>query len=787
MKKTRIPVLEIYLVILVLIGIYFRFNGQDWNQGTNLHPDEYGLTNTLTQLKMPASLADYFNTRVSPLSPYMKYDINGKETVNGPDNRMRWGQWPMIILRAAAERTGNTQYDDLRLMGRALSAIADLLVLLLIYAIGRRLYDHQIGLLAAALSGLAVMQIQQAHFMTVDPYGVLFCTLAMYAAVRVAQAPGALRLEVTYRPNLGVLGWYLLFGVAFGMALASKINLLPLGGMVLVAALISIADLKLRSRQDLWRLLAIYAGFLLLSALAALITFRLVQPMSFRAPSGDTGLLTLHLNPDWVESMKVASSESTGIGGGPPAEQWSRRPAIIFPLVNMLLWGMGLPLGLAVWAGVFAAGWRLVRYGENWKAHLLPLVWTLGYFLFMGTRWVTSIRYFLPIYPFLCLFAAWGLLTWWRAARPGAESAVQGVSQAARRILPGLAFLVVVLGTLAWAYAFTQAVYRTPHTRLQAARWMFANVPGPFHLTIQGSDGTQTSQPVPAPEGLLVTAFTPYTQAFTAAATGQLGQVLLPHVSAPGADGSLHLTISSDAQAAEILGETDVPIRSAGVGSGAGPAEGSFQGVALEKGRTYYLTASTTGEQVANIWHTVVANEDWDEGLPPRLDGWDPFGELYTGTTMNVRWADDENKRKMFLDVLNQTDYIILPSQRGIWSTCRLPLTYPMTIAYYRALFAGQLGFEPVGKFDAPMQIGPLNVSDVGGTFALGQPAQLPLFNHNLLAAEEAFSVYDHPPVWIFKKGPNFSLQAAADLLNGIDLGKVIVQSPRYATGPICQ
>jgi hypothetical protein len=28
----------------------------------------------------------------------------------------------------------------------------------------------------------------------------------------------------------------------------------------------------------------------------------------------------------------------------------------------------------------------------------------------MGTRWVKSVRYFLPIYPFLCLLAAWLLI-----------------------------------------------------------------------------------------------------------------------------------------------------------------------------------------------------------------------------------------------------------------------------------------------------------------------------------------------------------------------------------------
>ncbi len=51
-----------------------------------------------------------------------------------------------------AELTGNTGYNEIRLMGRSLSALADSLSLLLIFLIGERLYDCRIGLLAAALS-----------------------------------------------------------------------------------------------------------------------------------------------------------------------------------------------------------------------------------------------------------------------------------------------------------------------------------------------------------------------------------------------------------------------------------------------------------------------------------------------------------------------------------------------------------------------------------------------------------------------------------------------------------
>ncbi len=127
----------VYLGLLILAGVASRFLWVNWSQGANLHPDEYGLTNTLTQLALPENLDGYFNTRLSPLSPYQRYDASGQVIANGPDNGMRWGQWPIILIRFAAQASGNTGYDELRLMGRTLSAFADALSLLLIYLTGQ--------------------------------------------------------------------------------------------------------------------------------------------------------------------------------------------------------------------------------------------------------------------------------------------------------------------------------------------------------------------------------------------------------------------------------------------------------------------------------------------------------------------------------------------------------------------------------------------------------------------------------------------------------------------------
>jgi hypothetical protein len=782
---------ELFLIALILTGIFFRFNWVNWSQDTNLHPDEYGLTNTLTQLAIPKTVSDYFNTRISSLSPYQKYDINGAPTTPGPDNRMRWGQFPLLIIRMAGEATGNTGYGEIRLLGRSLSALADTLSLLFIFLIGLKLYGRRVGLLAAALSALAVMQIQQSHFMTVDNFGGLFTTLAMFACVQIAQKPlvsrrprvgtGTIAIEndagsATYTLTPGAWVWVLLFGAAFGMALACKVNLLPIGGMLLIAAFISIADLKLRSQKDLWRIFGTAGALIALAFLIAGAVFRITQPMSFRATSGDTSLFSLQPNPDWVDSMKVASAESSGEGGGPPGEQWAHRPAIVFPFVNMVLWGLGLPLGLAAWSAFGAAFWQVLRSGKNWQVHSLPLVWIGGYFLFMGTRWVKSVRYFLPIYPFLCLLAAWGLISLWKWATE--KSHIQ--NRPLRLVIACTALGVTILGTLAWANAFTQAVYQTDHTRIQATRWIFQNIAGPFHLSLQTPDGATVQEPLEAPNDLQISSSRPYILPFRLRSSGQLQQVIIPHARVT-QESILRVVIARDPGGKEKLAETTVSLKAT-----QGPVTGVFSKTQLTTDNHYFLIVSTTSEEPISISRNVIANESWDEGLPVPFDGRDPFGQLYRGLTMEVRWPDDEHKRQVMLATLQQADYLILPSQRSIWATCRIPNTYPMTMEYYRALFDGRLGFEQVSIFSAPLKLGPLWISDVGGTLAWNKTPALPLFNHNLLAAEEAFSVYDHPPVWIFKKRSDFSLQQATDILNRVDLTRVIAQSPLNANGDWC-
>jgi len=188
---------------------------------------------------------------------------------------------------------------------------------------------------------------------------------------------------------------------------------------------------------------------------------------------------------------------------------------------------------------------------------------------------------------------------------------------------------------------------------------------------------------------------------------------------------------------------------------------------------------------------SVIANEHWDWGLPLRIDGRDGFQGIgvdpaYGGVTLELYNEDTPEKRAQILGWLDQADVIVMASNRLYGSIPRLPERYPLTVEYYRALFAGELGFELSGAFTSYITVGPFAFPDQETPFALmeaqtsTQSRQIPI---RLVPAEESFSVYDHPNCLIFRKTPAYSRERAETLLGAVDLSQVkIGLSPHEAT-----
>ncbi|HOT90513.1 MAG TPA: DUF2298 domain-containing protein [Anaerolineae bacterium] len=763
-----------------------RFYNVDWDEGTHLHPDERFLTMVLSAIELPDSPAQYWDTATSPLNPtnkgYTSYvygtlPLFATHVVAGwvdqacatpPRALGVFLRWLLLNASEPCYPGLYTGYGGIHLVGRTLSALADLATLLALMLLARILYDRKVALLAAALYAFAVLPIQHAHFFVVDSFATVFVAWTLCFAV----------LAVQRRQ----LWWLLPAGIATGLAVSSKISVWPLAGVIGLAALLHYepADQGLPRYRFVLAPMPIIA--VILAGILALITFRIAQPYTFTGP----GFFGLHLNPLWLDTMKYIRKLVSGAIDVPYGHQWANRTPILFPGRNMIVWGMGLPLGIAAWIGWGIMGWRIIRR-KRWQ-HLLIWAWGTLFFLYQGTQWVKSMRYLLPVYPVFTIFAAWALV---RGARWG--SAWPSLGKTWRRLWKGVLLAlpaIVLIGTMMWAAAFLQ-IYSRSLTRVEASRWMYNNIP--TAATLYAEDGLKVQVPV-LPGTILSnyapTSITPFVPEIKLTAT----QLTLNKVNAFGTGGPRRFRLAllaspyEDDKLAEATVEADLPA------SGFQMLTATLEKpLPLEAGKTYYLAITLLSGEFVKLHTSAIANEHWDDGLPQRIDGKDAFGNWYRGLTsdsslpdglMHLYDEDTVEKRNALFDWLDEADYIVLSSNRLYGSIPRLPMRYPLTTAYYEALFNGSLGFELLAEFVSYPSLGPCQFPDQEIPFALMKPRYTNARPCQILLspAEEAFSVYDHPTVLIFAKTPAYSRARAETILPTTLLSDVRWMTPLQAT-----
>jgi YYY domain-containing protein len=872
--RSRSWIFDLLLVGVLVAAAALRLTGINWDEGQQLHPDERFLDQVSAAIHPVASIGDYFDTPTSTLNPN-----------NVGFSFFVYGTLPLFIVRYVAEWASMSGYGQVFVVGRALSAVADLGVIYLVYLIAARLFDKRVGLLAAAFSAFSVMQIQQSHFWTVDNFVNFFTALTVYFAVRVA-TPGRGNAE-RFSP-LDFIG----FGFALGCAMASKVSVFIVAATLPLAVLVRLAAMPAGKRQAqigsgvLWT--AVAAG-------VSLLAFRVFQPYAFDG---------IGLNPLWVDTMRQLSGQVNGDADWPPSMQWARRP-VWFGLGNIVRWGLGWPLALVSWGGFIAMGWRLFKE-DFLKPPLVLWSWGLVYFAWQSLAFNPTMRYFLPVYPVLAVFGAWGLVALWDyGARRARAPRWHTYLRPAAAVLGGAA----LIGAAAWALAFVQ-VYRQPVSRVAAARWIYANVPGPVNLHI-ASEAGETTQPISAPYNYAIGPGSPLFIGFTAHESGEVTSIDLKTLVTPlhfsmrtGPSGEIlaadfnqivdfsaftspsqqdlvfdiggnafadpvtnyHVQIDlppgrgtfvveeallSNSQSSELptqtisageqavgmgesliydftLGQGTMPdrltlrVRSSAISLdavnlrvqvsansdfstafldeivGVQPSLKSSQpGLVasisaetpfhLEKDLTYYIQITPQTETSVELLGSAVANEtSWDDGLPLRVDGYDGFGGVYQrDLNFEIYWDENDTKVERFQNVLDNSEYIFITSSRQWGSLPRIPERFPLAVVYYRALlgcpqersiascyinaqpgdFSGDLGFELVQVFENAPHLGGLKLNDQ--------------------AAEEAFTVYDHPKVFIFQKTAQYDSAHVAEVLATAPVDQAVHVTPKQASGRI--
>jgi len=430
------------LLLILLLAAFFRLTGINWDRGQHLHPDERFLTMVETAIKIPQSFKDYLNPKISPMNPY-----------NNGYGFFVYGTFPLNLTKIIGEISNYRDYSNIHFVGRILSALFDLGVVFLLYKIAAKIFNEKVGLLSAFLYSIMVLPIQLSHFFAVDTFLNFFLILSFYL----------LTLLITNHQSLITNS---ALGFSFGLAIACKISALYFAPIIGLGFLF----VFIKSLKEKKILLFFICSFLF--AITSLLVFRFAQPQAF----ADGNFLNWKINPQFVGNLNELKSYGNPDSWFPPGIQWKKTLPIIFPLKNLILWGLGLPLGvISVMAVVyslvilvrFISKEKLSRWSSLTFSLSLIIFWVLGLFFYQGIQFSKTMRYFLPIYPFLALLSANLLIQ---------------IEIFLRKIFPkkivviNILFLFFYLISLVYPLSF-MSIYTHPITRVSASEWIYKNVP----------------------------------------------------------------------------------------------------------------------------------------------------------------------------------------------------------------------------------------------------------------------------------------------------------------------
>lgn len=391
-----------WLVVLILItafGGFLRFYGLDWGLPWRYHVDENAFINAANAMRK----APHFNY----LNPKWFYHPSLNIYI-------------VCFLSWIYSLFASLTLPKVHLLGRINSAFWGTVSIPMLYLLGRRLYGALSGILAALFLSVVVIHVQMSHFFTPDVTLVFFLLATMFFSAGLMKS--------------GLTRDYVFAGVAAGIGMASKYwapVMLPL----IVAHIIRLLDLRKSSWQENRKLLVAF----------------IVAGTAFFVLSPYVILDAKFAIPKIIWWAKKTTGDIPQIW----AYHFAGTLPYIYHLTRNLPWALGWPLAIISGAGFVLC---LIRHRRE---DILLVSWIIINFLLIGSWYIKSIRYILPLIPFLCL---------------GAAVLVSNLlSRSGTRIIGNILALVAFLWSAIFSLAFIH-IYSVPHSKTQASEWVYGNI-----------------------------------------------------------------------------------------------------------------------------------------------------------------------------------------------------------------------------------------------------------------------------------------------------------------------
>lgn len=333
--------------------------------------------------------------------------------------------------RDGVARTYAANPTEVFVVARVTAAVAGTLAVWLLYLAGTRLFDRRVGLLAAALFGVSFLPVFYSHLALNDVPTLAPVCLSLFGAA------GVLRF--------GRWSDYAVAGAGLGLAAAFKYT----GGIVILPLLGATAAQFLApgGRRPALRGLALAGG-------AAVLAFLIANPYA---------LLSFSEFKDGLNHQTTVADDAIGKLG------LTEDNGVLYYLWTFT-WGLGFVPAIAALASIA----RLWRDEQRLVWVLVPA--PLLFLLFMGSQTRFFGRWLMPVFPMVCLLAAYAMLELADAGgrrRPALRPTFVAIAA------------IVLCGQGIVSSLHNGIVLSRPDTRNTTREWMVANIPPKTKIVVE--------------------------------------------------------------------------------------------------------------------------------------------------------------------------------------------------------------------------------------------------------------------------------------------------------------
>ncbi len=412
-------------LLLVAIGIFFRFFNLTWGKPYFFHPDERNIANSISQLSYTESLNPNFFAYGS-LPIYSAYATG--VLLNLIDG-------VMFVKDLEYSKVG---FENSIIIGRFFSAILSVILLFVIYKTGNLLSNNKVGVLSVILASFSIGYLQYSHFATFEIWLSLLTLLLTFFTIKFIRTHD-------YK-------YYFFSAITLGGLMSVKISSASLLPLVLV--ILSFNDIYkiLKSAKTRIKEFGLITTRLILFVSIVVIAMNITSPFfwldnqSFRSSIEYESSVA-------IGSLKVFYSmlfENTQ----PLYYQITKvYPFILNPIITIF----------SIPATFFIVYLIVVKKRVILIVPVLFLALTFFSQSFLYVKWI---RYYIPTLAFIYLFVSIFLVTLMDSKNKRIE------------IVGKVLSVLLIIISFIYSFSYFKTVLLDTDSRISAAAWASKNIPG---------------------------------------------------------------------------------------------------------------------------------------------------------------------------------------------------------------------------------------------------------------------------------------------------------------------